>query len=132
MTFRYSTSWIFMDLVGALAMAVALYIGLHPEWWGWALFAPLFLYMALETARKYMYSVTVDGERILVVAFRPAQYLVSDIVEVDVYNAKGGRMGVVRFTDRSKFSFSGRLAGFDELIKLLKSKASPPEPVQAS
>ena len=129
MKFRYSTSWILMDFAGAVAMAIALYIGLQPEWWGWALFSPLFLYMMLETVRKYMYSVTVDGERILVAAFRPAQYLVSDIVEIDVYTAKGGRMGVVRFTDRSKFSFSARLAGFDELIGLLRTKASPPEPV---
>jgi len=130
MTFRYSKAWIFFDLLAALAMGAALYIGLHPYWWGWLLFAPLFMYMTLESVRKYMYSITVDGERIVVVAFRPAQYRISEIVGVDVYTAKAGRMGVVRFADRRKFSFSSRLAGFDDLATLLRTKANLPQPAQ--
>ncbi len=132
MTFRYPNIWIFFDFVAGLAMAAALYVGLHPYWWGWLLFSPLFLYMTLESVRKYMYAVTVNDERIVVVAFRPAQYQISEIVEVDVYTAKAGRMGVVRFADRRKLSFSSRLAGFDDLVTLLRTKASLPAPAQAS
>ena len=83
MTFRYSTIWIYIDLTVALAMSLSLYIGLKPEWWGWLLFSPLFLYMVFESVRKYGYSFTVDSDHISVGSFKRAQYPVSDITAVD-------------------------------------------------
>ncbi len=129
MTFRYSKIWTYLDLTVALAMSLALYIGLQPEWWGWLLFSPLFLYMVFEGVRKYNYSLSVDGDHISVGSFKTAQYPVSEITTLNVWFAKGGRMAVVTFADRRKFSFSSRLAGFDDLVTLLRTQAKLPEQI---
>src|SRR5512139_3507327 len=99
MTFRYATKWAYIELVVALAMISAVYAGLQPEWWGWLLFSPLFLYMVFEGTRKVRYSLTVDGDLITVGSFRYAQYLASRITALNVWEAKGGRIAVVDFAD---------------------------------
>lgn len=128
MTFRYSIKWIYVDLVVALVMTWALYVLLQPEWWGWLLYSPLFLYLVFESVRKFTYTLTVDGDRIMVGSFRSTPYPVSEIAAVNVWNAKAGRMAVVSFSDRSKFHFSSRLEGFDDLVALLRTKANLPDP----
>lgn len=132
MTFRYSIRWIYIDLVVALAMTLALYILVRPEWWGWLLFSPLFLYLVYESVRKYRYSLTVDGAHITVGSFKFTQYPVSETTAVNVWNAKGGRMAVVSFADGSRFHFSSRLEGFDDLVRLLRTKANLQEPIPES
>ena len=52
MRFRYAFKWSYIELVVVSAMTWVLYIGLHPEWWGWLLYSPLFVYMVFEGARK--------------------------------------------------------------------------------
>ena len=126
MTFRYSIKWIYIDLVVALAMTLALYILVQPEWWGWLLFSPLFLYLVFESVRKFRYSLTVDGDRITVGSFKSTQYPVSEATAVNVWDAKGGRMAVVTFADGSRFHFSSRLEGFDDLVRLLRTEANLP------
>lgn len=124
MTFRYSIKWIYFEFAVALAMALAVYVGLRPEWWGWLMFLPLFLFLVFDGARKASYSLTVDGDQITVGSFKSAQYLVSRITAVNVWEAKGGRITVVDLSDGSRFNFSSRVEGFDELIGLLKTKAN--------
>ena len=126
MTFRYSIKWAYIELVVASAMTLALYAGLHPKWWGWLLFSPLFLYLVIEGVRKVSYSLTVDSDLITVVSFKPARYSISQITAVNVWEAKGGRIAVVAFADRSRFNFSSRLEGFDDLVSLLRTKANLP------
>jgi hypothetical protein len=126
MIFRYAIVWAYIDLVVALSMALALYVGLNMEWWGWLLFSPLFLYMVFECVRKARYSLTVDGDQISVGSFRATRYAVSRIAVVHVWNAKAGRIAVVDFSDGSKLHFSSRLKGFDDLVGLLRSKANLP------
>jgi len=132
MTFRYASKWAYIELVVALAMTVTAYVGLQPEWWGWALFSPLFLYLIFEGARKVSYSLTVDGDTITVGSFKSAQYFVSRIKAVNVWEAKGGRIAVVVLADGSRFNFSSRLQGFNELVGLLRTKANLPEPIPES
>jgi hypothetical protein len=124
MTYKYATKWIYIELVVALAMTLVLYVELQPEWWGWLLFSPLFLYLVFESVRKFSYSLTVDGDLITVGSFKSTQYPVSRITEVKVWDAKGGRMAVVSFADKSRFHFSSRLDGFDDLVSLLGRKAN--------
>lgn len=128
MTFRYSFMRTWLNLAIALVMAFFVYDGLHPEWWGWLLFSPLFIYMAYETARKAMYSVAIDGDLLTVRGFKPAQYPVSAITAVNVWNAKGGRIAVVASADGRRFNFPSGLQGFDDLVRLLRAKANLPEP----
>lgn len=128
MTFRYAIKWAYIELVVALAMTLVVYAGLQPEWWGWLLYSPLFLYLVFEGVRKVSYSLTVDGDRITVGSFRSAQYSVSKITAVNVWEAKGGRMAVVAFVGGSRFHFSSRLEGFDDLVGLLRTKANLPSP----
>jgi hypothetical protein len=128
MTFRYAIKWTYIDLVVALIMTVSLYVGLQPKWWGWLLYSPLFLYMVFESVRKVSYSLTVDGDRITVGSFKSTQYSISRITEVNVWDAKAGRIAVVVFADRSRFHFSSRLEGFDDLVGLLRTKANLPSP----
>lgn len=126
MTFRYASKWVYIELVVALAMTLVVYVGLQPEWWGWLLYSPLFLYLVFEGVRKVSYSLTVDGDLITVGSFKSTQYSVSKIAAVNVWDAKGGRMAVVDFADGSRFHFSSRLEGFDDLVGLLRTKANLP------
>lgn len=124
MTFRYAIRWTYIELVVAVAMTWGLYAGLHPKWWGWLLYAPLFLDLIFEGDRKVSYSLTVEGDRITVGSFKPAQYSVSKIAAVNVWTAKGGRIAVVAFADGNRFNFSSHLQGFDDLVGLLMTKAA--------
>ena len=132
MTFRNPKWLAYTRFAAALIMLVALYIGTNPKFWGWLLFLPLFLTILYEGARSYSYSLTVDDDRLIVGGFKPDQYRISDITAVDVWFAKGGRMAVVSFADRTKFSFHSHLVGFEQLVKLLRAKANLPEPTQES
>ena len=114
----------------ALAMVVALYLGVSPKLWGWLLFLPLFLVIMYEGLRTFTYSLTIGDDRIVVRGFKPGEYPISEIMAVDVWFAKGGRMGVVTFEDRSKLSFHSSLVGFDQAVELLRTKAGLPEPAQ--
>jgi len=126
MTVRYASKWTYIELVVALVMTLAVYAGLQPEWWGWLLYSPLFLYLVFEGVRKVSYSLTVDGDHITVGSFKSAQYSVSKIAAVNVWDAKGGHMAVVDFVDGRRFNFSSRLEGFDDLVGLLRTKANLP------
>lgn len=128
MTFRYSAKWAYIEIIAALGMTLAMYAGLHPEWWGWLLFSPFFLYMVFESVRKIRYSLTVDGDRITVSSFNSAQYSASEITTLNVWDAKGKRIAVVAFSDGRRFNFPSRLEGFDELVGLLRTKANLPQP----
>jgi hypothetical protein len=128
MTFRYARKWTYIELVVALAMTLAVYVGLQPEWWGWLLYSPLFLYLVFEGFRKVFYSLTVDGDHITVGSFKSAQYSLPKIKTVNVWDAKAGRMAVIDFVDGSRFHFSSRLEGFDNLVGLLRAKANLPSP----
>jgi hypothetical protein len=127
MTFRYAIKWTYIELVVALAMTLLVYVSLQPEWWGWLLYLPLFLYMVFEVVRKVSYSLTVDGDLIAVGSFKTTRYSVSKISAVNVWDAKGGRMAVVDFADGSRFHFSSRLDGFDDLVSLIRAKAKLPK-----
>ena len=126
MTFRYAFKWTYIELVVALLMTLFVYMSLHPEWWGWLLYSPLFLYLIFEVIRKASYSLTVEGDDISVGSFKITRYSVSKISAVNVWDAKGGRMAVVDFADGRRFHFSSRLEGFDDLVSLLKTKAKLP------
>jgi|WetSurMetagenome_2_1015567.scaffolds.fasta_scaffold03712_8 hypothetical protein len=128
MTFRYAIKWAYIEFVVALVMTLVVYAGLRPEWWGWLLYLPLFLYLVFEGVRKTSYSLTVDGDRITVGSLKSAQYSVSRITAVNVWDAKGGRVAVVDFVDGSRFNFPSRLERFDDLVGLLRTKANLPEP----
>lgn len=132
MTFRYAIKWAYIEFVVALAMALTVYAGLKPAWWGWLLFSPLFLYLLFEGVRKVRYSLTVDGDQITVGSFKSAQYSASRIKALNVWEAKGGRIAVVDFADGSRFNFSSRLQGFDELVSLLRTKAQLPSALALS
>ena len=124
MKFRYSIKWTYVELAAALVMTLVVYAGLRPEWWGWLLYSPLFLYLVFEGVRKATYSLIVDDDHIKVGSFKATQYSVSKIKAVNVWDAKGGHMAVVDFVDGSRFHFSSRLEGFDELVGLLRTRAS--------
>ena len=113
-------------------MLVALYVGTNPKYWGWLLFLPLFLTIVYEGVRTYSYSLTVDGDRIIVAGFKRAEYRISEITAVNVWFAKGGRIAVITFSDRGKFNFPGNLVGFDKLVELIRTQAKLPEPVPES
>ena len=128
MTFRYATAWAYIELVVLLAMTVAVYVGLRPEWWGWLLYSPLFLYLFLEGVRKVRYALSVEGDRITVGSFKRAQYFASRITALNVWEFNGGHIAVVDLADGSRFHFPSRLRGFDELVRLLREKAGLPAP----
>jgi hypothetical protein len=128
MTFRYSALWAYIEFAIAAAMALAVYAGLHPEWWGWLMFSPLFLYLVFEGVRKSSYSLTIDGDLITVGGISSAQYSLSKITAVNVWNAKGKRIAVVAFADGRRFNFPSRIKGFDELTRLLASRTNLPLP----
>jgi hypothetical protein len=128
MTFRYAIKWTYIEFFVALAMTLVLYVTLQPEWWGWLLYSPLFLYMVFECVRKVNYSLTVEGDYITVGSFKAARYSISKIKAVNVWDAKGGRITVVDFSDGGRFNFSSRLEGFDDLVNLLRTKANLPSP----
>ncbi len=128
MTFRYAIKWTYIELVVALVMTLVVYMSLHPEWWGWLLYSPLFLYLIFEVVRKVTYSLIVEGDNLTVGSFKATRYSVSKISAVNVWDAKGGRIAVVDFADGSRFHFSSRLDGFDDLVSLLRTKANLPLP----
>jgi len=126
MTYRYAAKWAYIELVVTLVMALAVYVWLQPEWWGWAIFSPLFVFLVYEGVRKVRYALTVDGDTITVGSYKSAQYFASRIKAVNVWEAKGGHIAVVVLDDGSRFNFSSRLQGFDDLVKLLRTKANLP------
>lgn len=128
MTFRYATPWAYIEFVVVLAMTLAVYVGLRPEWWGWLLFSPLFLYLVLEGVRKVSYALTVEGDLITVGSFKSMQYAASRITALNVWDYNGGHIAVVDLADGSRFHFPSRLQGFDELVRLLREKARLPSP----
>lgn len=128
MTFRYATLWAYIEFVVVSVMVLAVYVGLRPAWWGWLLFSPLFLYLLLEGIRKVRYALTVEGDLITVGSFRPVQYSVSGIRALNVWEYNGGHIAVVDFADGSRFHFPSRLQGFDELVRLLRTKAKLTSP----
>ncbi len=128
MTFRYSLVRTWLNLAVALAMAFFMYDGLQPQWWGWLLFSPLFVYLSYESLRKALYAFTIEGDLITVHGFRSSQYPVSGIKSVNVWDAKGGRIAVVAFADGRRFNFPSTLARFDELVRLLRTRANLTEP----
>ncbi|WP_150102973.1 hypothetical protein [Sideroxydans lithotrophicus] len=114
----------YLEIAAALAMLVALYVGTEPKWWGWLLFAPLFLYIVARAVHTYRYSLTIDGDRITVVDLnKHDQYLVSEIAAINVWPAKGERVAVITFDDRKKLSFPSHLDGFDELVESLMEQS---------
>jgi len=126
MTFRYAAKWAYIEFVAALVMTLALYAGLQPEWWGWLLYSPLFLYLVFEGVRKVSYSLTIDGDHITVGSFRSNRYSISKITAIHVWEAKAGHIAVVDFADGNRLHFSSRLEGFDDLVGLLKTRANLP------
>lgn len=117
----------YVQFATALAMAVALYVGTNPKWWGWLLFLPLFLFIVYEGARTYSYSLTVDGDRIILRGFTRAEYKVSEIVEINVCVAKAGRIAVINFANMGKLTVPSKVTGFGELVDLLRKQAQLPE-----
>ena len=110
----------YLEIAAALVMLVALYVATEPMWWGWLLFAPLFLYIVVRAVHTYRYSLTIDGDRITIVDLNKCdQYLVSEITAINVWPAKGERVAVITFGDRKKLSFPSHLDGFDELLESL-------------
>jgi hypothetical protein len=128
MTYRFSKWLAYSRFAAALVMAIALYIGTKPMFWGWLLFAPLFLYIVYEGARSYSYSITIDDDVITVSGFKRAQYRISEIAAINVWLAKGERIAVITFADRSKFSFPSHLVGFEELVGLLRKRTNLEKP----
>jgi hypothetical protein len=132
MTFRYPKWLAFIRIAAAFAMLIALYIGTNPKFWGWLLFAPLFLFIVYEGMRAYTYSLTVGEEHITVAGYKPAQYPISEITAINVWIAKGERIAVVTFADRSKFSFPSHIVGFDKLVELLRTRTNLEKPATES
>jgi hypothetical protein len=128
MTYRFSKWLAYSRFAAALVMAIALYIGTKPMFWGWLLFAPLFLYIVYEGARSYSYSITIDDDVITVSGFKRAHYRISEIAAINVWLAKGERIAVITFADRSKFSFPSHLVGFEELVGLLRKRTNLEKP----
>jgi hypothetical protein len=122
----------YIQFAAAVAMVVALYVGTNPKLWGWLLFLPLFLVIVYEGLRTYTYSLTVDGDRIIVGGFMRGEYRVSEIIEINVWIAKGGRIAVINFADLSRLSVPSKLADFDKLVDLLRTQAKLPESAQQS
>ncbi len=123
MTYRYSKLLVAFQIGAALTMLVALYIGTNPAFWGWLLFAPLFLFILTKGVRTYIYSLTISGDRITVVDLnKHADYLVSDITAINVWPAKGERIAVITFGNWKKLSFPSHLKGFDDLVELLRKQ----------
>ena len=127
MTYRYPKLRAYFEFTVALLMGAALYIGIQPMLWGWMLFAPLFLYLVFKAIGTYRYSLTLDGDRITV-SDSERQYLVSEITAINVWDAKGARIAVITFADRSKLSFPSQLKGFDDLVALLRKQTNLPKP----
>ena len=122
----YSTKWIYLELIAALVMASLLYALIHPAWWGWLIFSPLFLYLCFETVRKFTYLLSVDEDQIAVGSFQTTRYSVAAITNIHVWEAKGGRMAVLDFSDGRRLHFSDRLESFDELVELLRARSGLP------
>jgi hypothetical protein len=132
MTFRYPRRLAYLEFSVALVMALALYVSTQPRLWGWLLFLPLFLSIVLEGVRTYMYALTIEGDCISVAGFKRAQYLVSEITAINVWIAKGERIAVLTFSDRSKLSFPSHLEGFKDLVDLLRKQTNLPQPISES
>lgn len=133
MTIRYPKWRAYTEFSIALVMLIALYIGTNPAFWGWLLFLPLFFIILYKGVLLYSYSLTIDGDRIVVGGIKCDEYRISDISAIDVWFAKGGRMAVVTFTGRETLSFPGKLIDFDRFVELLRTKANlPAEPEQKS
>jgi hypothetical protein len=132
MTFQFPKWLAYIKFAVAMLMLFSLYVGTNPKFWGWLLFFPLFLTLVFESARTYLYSLTINGDNISVAGFKRAQYRISEIDAINVWVAKGGRIAVITFSDLTRLSFSSRLQGFDKLIESLRMQAKLPEQNQQS
>ena len=132
MTYRFPTWLAYTRYAMALAMLIGLYIGTKPMFWGWLLFAPLFLIIVYEGTRTYRYSLTVDDEFISVAGFKRARYRIAEITAINVWVAKGERIAVVTFSDHNKLSFPSHLTGFKDLVELLRARTHLEKPVEES
>jgi hypothetical protein len=124
MTFKFANKWAYIELLSAMAMTWALYVGLQPSWLGWLLYSPLFIYLIFEGMLKVNYSLRIDDDNITVGSFKPIPYSISRITAMKVWEAKNRRIAVIAFADGRRFNFSDHLQGFDELIRLLNAKVS--------
>jgi hypothetical protein len=100
--------------------------------WGWLLFAPLFLFLVYEGVRSYSYALIVGEDHITIGGFEPAQYPISEISDVKVWDAKGRQIAVVSFVDRRKFSFPSYLVGFTDAVELIRARAKLEKPAAES
>lgn len=125
MTYRFPRGLAIFQFAAALIMLVALYIGTEPEIWGWLLFSPLFCFVVYNGLRSYRYSLTIDGDFIIVGGFDRAKYPISDIAAINVWPAKGDRIAVITFSNRKKLSFPSHLLGFDNLVDSIKKQVQP-------
>lgn len=132
MTFRYPRWLAYIRFIVAVALAIALYIGTNPKFWGWLLFAPLFLFLVYEGVRSYSYSLTIGDDHITIGGFEPAQYPIPEISDVHVWDAKGRQIAVVSFADRRKFSFPSYLVSFKDAVDLIRTRAKLEKPVVES
>ncbi len=128
MTFRYPRWLAYIRFTVAIALAIALYIGTKPMFWGWLLFAPLFLFLVYEGARSHSYSLTIGEDLLNIGGFEPAEYPISEISNVNVWDAKGRQIAVVTFIDRRKFSFPSYLVGFMDAVELIRARAKLEKP----
>ena len=76
----------------------------------------------------FRYSFVRTWLNLAVALLMAAQYPVSGITALNVWSAKGGRIAVVACADGRRFSFPSGLKGFDELVRLLRTRANLPEP----
>lgn len=132
MTFRYPRWLAYIRFIVAVTLAIALYIGTNPKFWGWLLFAPLFLFLVYEGVRSYSYSLSIGDDHIAIGGFEPARYMISEIASVNVWDAKGRQIAVVSFSDRRKFSFPSYLVSFKDAVDLIRTRAKLEKPVVES
>jgi hypothetical protein len=82
----------------------------------------MFLFLVYEGVRSYSYSLTVGDARINIGGFEPAEYAISEISDVHVWDAKGRQIAVVSFADRRKFSFPSYLVNFKDAVDLIRAR----------
>ena len=132
MTYRYSRQRAYFMFALAVAMLVTLYATTKPMLWGWLLFLPLFVVVVYQGVRAYKYSLTIDGDRLIVDDFKRDEYPIPEITAINVWVAKGGHIAVVTFAEGRRLSFPSSLVGFDDLVELLRKRANLAKSAQTS